>query len=202
MDERVVNGKQRFFDEHAPSWENGRRDDALLEDLVAAISLEPGDFVVEPGCGTGLVSELLLQRIGENGRLLAFDISPKMIAQARDKIMGPQVEFRVADAGAVPLESTMADAVVCVRVFPHLDNQPLALSEFNRVLKSGGLLTIGHTAGREMLNEYHARVGGEVAEDMIPDEPGMRALLADSGFELLSIEDREERYLVIARKRT
>ena len=78
-------GKRHFFDNHASSWENGRRDDPLVAGLVADLPLKPGNFVVEPGCGTGLVSELIVKRIAPGGRLLAFDISPRMIGLALEK---------------------------------------------------------------------------------------------------------------------
>lgn len=194
-------GKRRFFDNHAGGWDSGRRDDPLLAKLVADLPLHPGEFVVEPGCGTALVSGLILERIGAEGGLLAFDLSPKMIEQAQDKKLGPVAEFRVADAVEIPLEAATADAVVCVRVFPHFDNQSAALAEFNRVLKLSGLLIIAHLSGREKLNAYHTRAGGEVADDKLPDEAGMRVLLGSAGFEVDRIEDRDNRYLVIACKR-
>lgn len=193
-------GKQRFFDRTAGGWDKGRRDDPVVIELVAALPLRPGDLVVEPGCGTGLVSRLLLERITPGGRLLAFDISPEMIKQAEAKRLGPAAEFQLAEASAIALGAAIADAVVCIRVFPHIDNIQGALAEFKRVLKTGGLLIIAHPAGRDKLNAYHSNVGGEVADDMIPEEQGMRSLLSDAGFELLELVDHDTRYLVTARK--
>ncbi len=199
--EPLNSGKQRFFDNTAGGWENGRRDDPAVIKLVAGLPLAPGNLVVEPGCGTGLVSELLIERIGKKGRLLAFDISPRMIELAEAKCLGPSAEFHICEASSIPLENTAADVVACIRVFPHIDNRQGALAEFNRVLKAGGILIIAHPAGREKLNTYHSNVGGEVGEDMIPEEPGMRALLAGAGFELKELVDQDTRYLVTACKK-
>ena len=82
------NGKQRFFDHHAGTWEHGRRDDPLVAGLVESMPLAEGDLVIEPGCGTGLVSELIVQKIGPTGKLLALDISPRMIELALEKKTG------------------------------------------------------------------------------------------------------------------
>jgi SAM-dependent methyltransferase len=199
--EQLNSGKQRFFDNTAGGWENGRRDDPAVIELVAELPLNPGNLVVEPGCGTGLVSELLLERITPGGRLLAFDISPRMIELAEAKRLGPTAEFHLADASSIPLKTAAADVVLCIRVFPHIDNRQGALAEFNRVLKNDGKLIIAHPAGREKLNTYHSNVGGEVGDDMIPEEPGMRSLLAGAGFELLELVDHDARYLVTACKR-
>jgi len=194
--------KERFFDRYATGWdveEVGNKE--AIRALVKALGLKEGDTLIEPGCGTGAISELLLEEIGEGGKLYSLDISKGMLEQARAKSFPGNVSFHHADAARMPVPAECADAVVCFRVFPHIDDQSGALSEFNRVLKSRGHLIIAHLAGREQLNRYHAEVGGEVANDMIPDESEMRMLLDSHGFELVRLVDREKRYLLHARKK-
>ena len=145
-------------------------------------------------------AQLLLEEIGRNGRLYSFDISRQMLEKAKARAPGKRVWFHQADAAHLPLADAIADAVVCFRIFPHIDDQAGALAEFNRVLKPGGLLVIAHAMGRVKLNAYHAGVGGEVARDMIPAESRMRNLLGGAGFSEVSIDDRDERYLVLASK--
>ena len=170
-----------------------------IQALVADMDLAPGWTVVEPGCGTGQVSEALCAAVGVSGRIIGLDSSLNMLSQASVKAL-PGACYLQADASSLPLAPGRAQAVVLFRVFPHLDDCPAALAEAYRVLATGGLLVIAHPAGRERLNRYHARVGGEVAHDMIPGESVMRSLLSTAGFSLQRIEDREERYLVTARK--
>lgn len=200
--EKGTGKKQRFFDRYAPGWdagESGKKE--AFRALVKALGLKAGDTVVEPGCGTGVISKLILEEIGESGRLYCLDISKGMLEQAEARGLPSRVSFHHADAANMPLPDHCADTVACVRVFPHIDDQRGALSEFNRVLKSGGRIVIAHLAGREQLNRYHAEVGAEVAGDMIPDEGEMRMLLESYGFELVLLDDRKERYLLIARKK-
>lgn len=199
--EDSLSQKQNFFDRHAAGWDSGHTEEAgRLRELVAALGLKPGSTVLEPGCGTGVISALLLEALGERGRLYGLDISRLMIEQAEAKGLGPGALFHHADAARLPFGNGFADAVVCFRVFPHLDNKAEALAEFSRVLKPGGLLAVAHPAGREALNAYHAAAWDEVATDMLPDEGGMRDFLAKAGFEITRLEDSRQRYLLLARK--
>lgn len=193
--------KRKFFDRHAAAWdsEHGGEKEHLRA-LVAEMGLKTGDTVVEPGCGTGQFSAVILDCLGSRVKLCGVDNSRQMVEQAEAKGLGPGTSFYHADVADMPFPGGFADAVVCFRAFPHYDDKPGALSEFSRVLKTGGLLVIAHLAGREQLNRFHAGAGGEVAGDMLPDEDGMRQLLAEAGFKLVSLVDRQDRYLLRAVK--
>jgi len=53
---------------------------------VQALSLRPGDSVVDLACGTGLNFSLVEQVIGPEGRILGVDLTDAMLAQAQDRI--------------------------------------------------------------------------------------------------------------------
>jgi SAM-dependent methyltransferase len=65
-----------------------RLTDAVRLEAVAALDLRPGDTVVDVACGTGFCFSAILERIGPDGRLLAFDSSPELLAQARARAAG------------------------------------------------------------------------------------------------------------------
>jgi ubiquinone/menaquinone biosynthesis C-methylase UbiE len=75
---------------------------------IEALALRAGETVLDVGCGTGLSFEALLQRVGRGGRLIAFEQSPDMHAQARrraDALLanGWSVELHFASAEDVRL---------------------------------------------------------------------------------------------------
>lgn len=53
---------------------------------VATLKLQPGQTVVDLGCGTGPNLALLFDAVGPNGRVIGVDLSPEMLAQAQHKI--------------------------------------------------------------------------------------------------------------------
>jgi ubiquinone/menaquinone biosynthesis C-methylase UbiE len=53
---------------------------------VEYLNLQPGDTVVDIGCGTGLCFSLLMNRIGPNGRLIGVDISHEMLSRANERV--------------------------------------------------------------------------------------------------------------------
>jgi demethylmenaquinone methyltransferase/2-methoxy-6-polyprenyl-1,4-benzoquinol methylase len=53
---------------------------------VKLLRLQRGDCVVELGCGTGLNFPLILEQIEPEGRLIGVDLSPKMLAYARERV--------------------------------------------------------------------------------------------------------------------
>src|SRR5687768_10318619 len=53
---------------------------------IDALGLASGDCVLDAGCGTGWCIPLLLERVGESGRVIAFDPSHEMLAVARGRL--------------------------------------------------------------------------------------------------------------------
>lgn len=56
------------------------------EDAVKALNLNPGDTVVEIGCGTGLNFQLLEQAVGHEGKVIGVDLTEEMLEQARRRV--------------------------------------------------------------------------------------------------------------------
>lgn len=51
-----------------------------------ALCLNPGDTVIDIGCGTGLNFPIILDRIGSEGKVIGVDLSDAMLAEAQKKI--------------------------------------------------------------------------------------------------------------------
>jgi arsenite methyltransferase len=93
----------RYDASTGPTWPIRMRCIELLE-------LQPGETVIDVGCGTGLSFEPLLQSVGSTGRLLAFEQSPDMHSQAQARAQrligqGFQVHLQCSNAERVKLSS-------------------------------------------------------------------------------------------------
>lgn len=96
----------------APTYDAAtRRIDRIRERAIDALELEPGDTVVDAGCGTGWALPRIAARVGSGGRILAFDPSREMLEVARQRVVACPVELIEATGEAVRLP-VKADAVL------------------------------------------------------------------------------------------
>jgi len=96
--------------------------------------LEPGNKVLELGCGTGYFTRELVDTGAE---ITAIDISPELLEEARREISTGNVEFKIDNAYIMSFAEATFDHVIGSSVLHHLEIRP-ALSEMFRVLKPGG----------------------------------------------------------------
>jgi len=100
----------------------------------------PGHLTVDVGCGEGRLGRDL-RALGHT--LLAIDRSPTMIRHALEA--DPELDARVADAVALPLENGAADLVVSFMSLMNTDDLEGAVREAARVLGSGGRYCVAIT---------------------------------------------------------
>jgi demethylmenaquinone methyltransferase/2-methoxy-6-polyprenyl-1,4-benzoquinol methylase len=71
---------------HAPGYDaSAARTMALRRRTVAQLALEPGQTVLDVACGTGLSFGLLREGVGASGRIIGVELSPDMLALARER---------------------------------------------------------------------------------------------------------------------
>lgn len=109
-------------------------------DRPAVLSLLPdlGDkTVLDVGCGPGAYAQVLAAL---GGRVFSFDISPKMLGFARQRL-GPTANLFRADLDStLPLTAETFDVVVCPLVLDYLPDLLPIFQEFYRLLRPGGVL--------------------------------------------------------------
>lgn len=114
--------------------------------VLSTLSLQLGESVLDAGCGTGLLLELLAQSVGESGEAKGVDYSDDMLAVARRRCGDfPQVSLTRSSVEKLDFDSESFDAVACTQVLLYVDDVRQALSEMVRVLKPGGRLVIVET---------------------------------------------------------
>jgi ubiquinone/menaquinone biosynthesis C-methylase UbiE len=116
--------------------ESTARITAELEEVLG--SPLPGGTVVDVGSGTGHVA-VKLAKTGRFSRVVATDISPKMLACARGNAAaaGVSIETVETDMVRLPLDDASVDLVVGCAILHHLPDPRAFLPEVRRVLKPG-----------------------------------------------------------------
>ena len=205
----IYGDKTRYFDEHAADFEAdfSAEEKHKLAWMMQQWDIGSGMTVLEPGCGAGALTGLLLTLVGPTGRIIALDVSEEMLRRARERIGGlipllrNAVEFHETDLERYEPTDSSVDVAICCRFLPHMENIPAGLAVINRALKSGGRLFIEHLASRERVNQIHSETGGPIAHDAIPPEAELRAMLARSDFEVRHYSDGPDLYHVEATKK-
>ena len=195
------NPRRQYFDSIAAQWDGWMNLDAIaakLESGLLRFGLSPHEAVVDVGCGTGNLTAALLDRLSDEGRVFAVDISPQMIEEARKKIIDPRVEWLATDAENLPLPDSSIDRAICFSVWPHLVDPASAGKELLRVLKPGASLHVWHIDSREKINHIHAHAGEAVQGDVLDPAPVVASLLERLGFVVEDVVDDDEQYLVSA----
>ena len=115
----------------------------LAVDLLALVALRPGERVLDVACGTGVVTRLAAQQVGDTGIVAGLDINPAMLAVARAIApASPSIEWHQASAEAMPLPEKAFDVVLCQMGLQFVPDKIAALREMRRVLVPGGRLAI------------------------------------------------------------
>ncbi len=195
--------KRDFFDGIAAKWDGWVNPDVLSSALSRGLNrfnVGPDETVIDLGCGTGNLTQALLMRLSDRGRVIAVDFSPRMLDEARCKVRDPRAEWINAAAESLPLGDASANRIICFSAWPHFSSPHYVALEMRRALKPGGLFHVWHTESRETINAIHAGAGKAIHQDMLAPAAELARLLEECGFDVLTAEEDDEQYLVAARK--
>ena len=202
-----VEAKTKFFDGIADKWDGWEDLEAVAQKLshgLDDLGVTADETIVDVGCGTGNLTRALLSKLSDAGRVVAIDISNKMVKRAREKVLDPRVEWHVGDASRMPIDDSSVDRIICFSVWPHFEDPNAAAEEFKRVLRQRGVLHVWHLSPRATINEIHASASEAVANDILVPATKAAKLLEKHGFEPYEVvdDDDDDRYLVSARMPT
>src|SRR5437667_417911 len=118
------------------------RERVFREKVLRLARLEPGESVLDVGCGTGTLAIAAKRHVGPTGTVHGIDASPEMIARADKKARkaGVEVVFKNGVAQALPFPDAQFDAVLTTVMLHHLPRKARqhCVAEMRRVLKPGG----------------------------------------------------------------
>ena len=159
--------------------------------------IKEGNVVLDLGSGAGLDCFLAARKVGASGKIIGVDMTPAMIQRAREnakKYGFTNVEFRLGDIEALPVESNSIDVIMSNCVINLAPQKQLVFKEAGRVLKKGGFMAISDVVLLKDLTVVQKKdtallsacVSGALLKETY------LCMLKEAGFEVTIIdEDRE-----------
>lgn len=116
--------------------------------LIDALAVKPGESVLELGCGTGILTEYLAERVGRDGEVLGLDPMALRISMAQQRAR-PNLRFQIGSAYQLArFPDGSFDAILLNGGLHKLPDKQEPLRQFQRMLKAGGRLGI-HTPSKD-----------------------------------------------------
>ncbi len=105
---------------------------------TAALSVKPGQALLDVGCGGGHLVETLARAVGPEGRAVGLDASGGQLSAARARCEDlPAAEFVEGDATAMTFADAAFDGLASIQTLEYVADVEAALAETRRVLKPG-----------------------------------------------------------------
>jgi demethylmenaquinone methyltransferase/2-methoxy-6-polyprenyl-1,4-benzoquinol methylase len=186
-----------FFDRLAPDWDTHLiHDDAKIGAILNYAGITKEVSVLDVACGTGVLIQDYLAR--DVQRVVAVDISPRMIDIARSKFSDPRIELLNADIHTAAI-SGLFDRCVVYNAFPHFPNPQNLIRSLAGRLTPGGRLTVAHSMSRETVNAHHSGQASKISVGLM-SETELSALFG-TYFDTDTALSSEEMYIVSGIKR-
>ena len=159
------------------------REPALRQMLVDLAQLQPGETVLDVGCGTGSLALVAKRRVGARGHVCGIDPGPRQIARARSKAArcGLSIDFQLGVIEQLAWPDQSFDVVLSTFMIDHVpyDLERQGLTEIARVLKPGGRLFVLASSSIQDLPALMREAGFapiETGETTFPGLPGLTRL--------------------------
>jgi ubiquinone/menaquinone biosynthesis C-methylase UbiE len=172
---------------------------AQRRETLRHLALQPGERVLDVGCGPGLLVAEMAKAVGPSGHVTGLEISDSMLALSQRRCADPAIGKRAslvkADAVTLPFQEGTFDVGVSTQVYEYVADLDAALAELHWVLRVGGRALIldtdwdsivWHAADQDRLRRLLEAWIGRFADPHLPRTLARR--LRDAGFHV----DRRE----------
>ena len=161
--------------------------------MLREVALQPGDRVVEVGCGTGRIA-LPLSAMTP-ARVTGVDTETRMLDVARGKDVAGRIEWIRGSAYRLPLDDGAAALVMMVMVVHLLRQRVRAFAESRRILRPSGQLSLWTFTPRHVdefyLNTYFPSIA-VIDRPRFPSAAVLSAELRRAGFEEVRVQVMDE----------
>ncbi len=163
----------------------------------AIAALKPGEVALDLGSGAGFDCFLAAKAVGPTGRAIGVDMTPEMLAKAREnarKAGFTNVDFRLGEIEHLPVANDSVDVILSNCVINLSPNQQQVFHESFRVLKPGGRLAVADMVRTaelppEVAQSLAALCGCVSGASAIEE---LEAMMAKAGFEDIRIQPKDE----------
>ncbi len=140
---QTVKSKLSIKWENSAAYEHfvGRWSKLVSQEFLKWLAPVPGIRWLDVGCGTGALSEAILQ-FTEPLQVKGIDLSEEFVSYCREQIRAGQASFETGDALALSIETASFDAAVSGLVHNFLSKNEKALAEMKRVVRPGGMIAV------------------------------------------------------------
>ncbi len=116
---------------------------SVRDRVLAGARIEPGDVVLDVGCGDGLIGLAALEHVGDDGVVIFDDISDELLDRCHERAQGDErCRFVNASVTGLPLGDASVDVVTGAAVLIYVAEKQRAFDELHRVLRPGGRLSL------------------------------------------------------------
>jgi ubiquinone/menaquinone biosynthesis C-methylase UbiE len=177
---KVVETFDRWAQEGRDS-ELEREHEDVVRQVIAAMRLEPGERVLDLGCGNGWATRLIAQA-NAGVQAIGVDASPKMIARAEELHSNTiRARYEIGTFEQIDFKDAHFDRVFSMEALYYATDLAQAIRECFRVVKPGGRVeTLVDYYVESPASEPWARVMGLELHRL--SESGWKAAFEDVGF--------------------
>ena len=167
--------------------------------LVQRANPQPGEYVLDIACGTGIVARSVAPLVGSQGTVSGLDANPEMISMARTSAGRDRlaIEWHTSPAEQLPFPNDTFDLIMCQFGLMFFTDKHAALKEMHRVLRKSGrlVLSVWQELNRhpfyQILHEVSLRHFGKSSVETVfslGNADALHKLLTASGFGYIEIE--------------
>ena len=130
-------------------------------EVLERLELAGDELVLDAGCGSGRITEALVQRL-PRGRVIAVDQSASMVQAARRRL-GPDLDIRVLDLLELELEEPV-DAILSTATFHWIADHDRLFGRLRAALRPGGQL-VAQCGGEGNIDVLRGRAAAVLARE-------------------------------------